>query len=307
MPPPPAGSTATTEAPGGAGGAGAALLRARVIGHRGAGLLAPENTLAALRLAAKLGLAAVEIDVRLSADAVGVLIHDARLERTTDGRGAVAATPLAAIKTLDAGRWFAPACAGEPVPTLDEAIAVLIAHGLGVNVEIKAEAGCGARAGAAVATRLAERWPHAHLPCLISSFDPAALAAAASVAPILPRALIADQLPADWRARRAALDLAAVHCRATALGAAEIAALTAAGVAWRCYTVDDPHAAARLLARGCAGIFTDRPDRLAGLLATAKPAPDQAAGGSGCDGGENGGGTSRQARCSATTSRSNPS
>jgi len=86
----------------------------RWFAHRGGGLLAPENTLAGIRLAARLGLQAVEFDVMLSGDGTPVLIHDETLERTTNGRGSVAATPDAVLFALDAGD-------GEPVPGFHEA------------------------------------------------------------------------------------------------------------------------------------------------------------------------------------------
>src|SRR5207244_10430546 len=89
----------------------------RVIAHRGGGALAPENTLAGLRLAKALGFGAVEFDVMLSADGVPVLMHDETLERTTDGRGAVAATSYAALAALAAGGRFGPKFKGEPVPS----------------------------------------------------------------------------------------------------------------------------------------------------------------------------------------------
>ncbi len=239
---------------------------ANVIGHRGAGVLAPENTLASLRAAAVLGLRAVEFDVRLSADGVAVLMHDALLDRTTDGHGPVATAPLAALQALDAGAWFAAAFAGEPVPTLDATIDLCAALGLGINVEIKAEPGTGVHAGVVIAEQLAARWPATRLACLVSSFDTAALKAAGDVAPLLPRALIVGALPTDWRPVLTALNLTVVHCRADALSGDVTAALAAAGVTWRCYTVDDAGLAMRLLATGCAGLFTDRPDHMAGRI-----------------------------------------
>ena len=76
--------------------------------HRGASAHAPENTLAALRLAVDQGAGMAEMDVQLSADGVPVLIHDETLDRTTDGQGPVAALPAAEIQRLDAGSWFGP-------------------------------------------------------------------------------------------------------------------------------------------------------------------------------------------------------
>jgi glycerophosphoryl diester phosphodiesterase len=106
--------------------------------HRGALLEAPENTLPAFERACALGADLIEFDVRQTGDGQLVVIHDASLDRTTDGRGAVSDQAAAAIRRLDAGGWFGPAFAGTPVPTLAEALACL--HGRGYAcVELKQE------------------------------------------------------------------------------------------------------------------------------------------------------------------------
>lgn len=91
-----------------------------IISHRGAAALAPENTLAAMRIAFEQGVDFVEADLHLTADGVAVLMHDDTLERTTNGAGPVAGHTLDEIRGLDAGSWFGSAYAGEPVPTLEE-------------------------------------------------------------------------------------------------------------------------------------------------------------------------------------------
>src|SRR2546430_17414515 len=89
----------------------------RVVGHRGAGTLTPENTLAGIRKAATMGFGGVEFDVMLSADKVPLLIHDETLDRTTSRRGSVAATPYARLASLDAGARFRPEYRAERVPS----------------------------------------------------------------------------------------------------------------------------------------------------------------------------------------------
>ena len=91
-----------------------------IISHRGAAALAPENTLAAMRIAFDQGVDFVEADLHLTADGIPVLMHDDTLERTTNGYGPVASRTLDEIKRLDAGAWFGPEHTGEPVPTLEE-------------------------------------------------------------------------------------------------------------------------------------------------------------------------------------------
>ena len=106
-------------------------------GHRGHSVGAPENTRAALRMNHALGGTTAEIDAVLTADGQIVVLHDLSVDRTTNGRGIVADMPLSAIRALDAGAWFGPSFAGEPVPTLAEALAFARDTGLGLEVEIK--------------------------------------------------------------------------------------------------------------------------------------------------------------------------
>ena len=84
----------------------------RAIAHRGAGKLAPENTLAAFRHGASFGYRMFEFDVKLSGDGASVLLHDATLDRTTNGAGRLDALTLGQIAQLDAGSWHSPAYAG---------------------------------------------------------------------------------------------------------------------------------------------------------------------------------------------------
>lgn len=107
-----------------------------VIGHRGASGDAPENTLAAFRLAASMGAAAVEFDVRLTRDFEPVVIHDKRVDRTTNGSGKVSSLYLEEIKRLDAGSYFHPNFQGECIPHLREVLD-LSDFDLGFNIELK--------------------------------------------------------------------------------------------------------------------------------------------------------------------------
>jgi glycerophosphoryl diester phosphodiesterase len=110
-----------------------------VIAHRGASSSAPENTRAAFDRALALGARHLELDVHTTADGHVVVIHDAAVDRTTDGTGAVASHTLARLRSLDAGSWFGPAFAGERIPTLEETLARYAgrAH---LHVEIKGHA-----------------------------------------------------------------------------------------------------------------------------------------------------------------------
>jgi glycerophosphoryl diester phosphodiesterase len=121
------------------------------IAHRGAGKLAPENTLAAFRLGAQHGYAAFECDVKLSADGVPFLLHDATLDRTSNAKGVAGDKPWAELSRVDAGSWHSRAHAGEPIPTLDHIAAFCRASGHALNIEIKPTPGTGLRTGEVVA------------------------------------------------------------------------------------------------------------------------------------------------------------
>ena len=107
-----------------------------IIAHRGDSANAPENTLAAFRLALTHGADGIELDVMLSADQKLVVIHDDTLDRTTNGHGQVGKTPLAALRELDAGSWFKPEFQGELIPLLDEVFEEFGGKFL-INVELK--------------------------------------------------------------------------------------------------------------------------------------------------------------------------
>ena len=232
----------------------------RHIAHRGAGKLAPENTLAAFRHGASFGYRMFEFDVKLSADGEPVLMHDATLDRTTTGSGRVDAMTLGELAALDAGGWHSPAYAGEPVPTLVAIARYTQANGFMVNIEIKPVPGTEYRTGAAVALDALALWRHATVPPLLSSFSEEALEAAHKVAPDLPRALLLDKLPADWLERLRRLDCVALDANHLELDAAVIGTAHAAGFKVLCYTVNDPARAEDLLSWGLDGLITDAVD-----------------------------------------------
>jgi glycerophosphoryl diester phosphodiesterase len=112
------------------------ITRPVIFGHRGAAASAPENTLAAFRLALEQGADGVELDAMLCADGEVVVIHDDTVDRTTGAQGAVGQMTLAQVKNLDAGSFFSPTFAREPIPTLDEVFAEIGSRAL-INVELK--------------------------------------------------------------------------------------------------------------------------------------------------------------------------
>jgi glycerophosphoryl diester phosphodiesterase len=242
-----------------------------VIGHRGAAASAPENTLAGMRMAHRLGARWVEFDVRLTADRQCIVLHDDTIDRTSDGTGEAAHLSFAALRRHDAGAWFASQFAGERVPAFEEVIDLLDELGLGANVEIKPAAGQEADTARAAVGVLQRRWP-AHLPApLLSSFSPLALAAARDAAPEIARGYLFDRLPADWLAAVADLGCATVHCNERYLDRVAAGAVIANDYPLLAYTVNAPVRARELFGWGVSAVFTDCPDRIiAGLSAGEK-------------------------------------
>jgi glycerophosphoryl diester phosphodiesterase len=232
----------------------------RWIAHRGAGQLAPENTLAAFRLGASHGYRMFECDAKLSADGVVFLMHDTALERTTNGQGVGGDLPWHALSQLDAGGWHSPAFAGEPLPTLAALARFCLANGHLLNIEIKPSPGTESATGEAVAILAARLWAGAAVPPLLTSFKPEALAAAQQTAPELPRGLLVDTLWEGWLKKALALNCVAVVANYALWDATTVAQVHGAGMRCLSYTVNDAAAAEHLLALGTDGIITDRVD-----------------------------------------------
>jgi len=272
------------------------LVRPVVIAHRGYSAAAPENTLAAFEAALRTGSDLLELDVRLDADGVPVVVHDGTLDRTTDTPGPVEELTSAAVRSADAGAWFAPAFAGQRVPTLREVVEVVARFPrAGLLVEFKGEWAPADVSGAVASlrnSRVAER-------SIVQSFERSTVAALRDVAPDIRRALLVlhpgppisfDALEQSFRdvaqdpftalstpagvAREQAeiavaeLGVVAVNPYVASLIASPhvIAEYHDAGVATYPYTVDEPRLWSDLLRHRVDGIITNDPGRLRGFL-----------------------------------------
>lgn len=240
----------------------------RILAHRGGGTLAPENTYAALRCGMAAGFRAIEFDVMLARDGVPVVMHDPGLGRTVKGRGSVFEHDARELAAMDAGSWFGPAFAGEPVPLLADFIGFCRQHGIWMNIEIKPAPGYEAQTGHAVARMTAALFADASADApaetpLLSSFSDVALAAARNAAPDLPRACLMSALGPGWQARAAALEVRAIHTNHLHLSRDQARAVKDAGYALFCYTVNDPGRARELVEWGVDAFCTDRIDLIA--------------------------------------------
>ncbi len=226
-----------------------------IVGHRGAAGLAPENTLPAFRLAERLGVDAVELDIRL-ADSRLAVFHDATLERTTNGSGAINEKSWDEIQTLDAG-------GGERIPELAQVFGVLNSAS-GVNIELK-----GKSAGAALAEFLKSNSPPQ--PLLVSSFSIREIEAFQRAGGSAPIALLIAKF--DERHAHRAIELGAwsAHLHDRLATPKRVAQLVDCGLRVFVYTVNNPARLRELRNIGAHGVFTDFPDRCA-----IKPLPETA-------------------------------
>lgn len=230
------------------------------VAHRGAGKLAPENTLASFELGARHGYRMFECDVKLSADGVPFLLHDATLDRTTNGQGPANALTWAQLAALDAGSWHSPAFQGEPLARLDAVARFCLDHGYFLNIEIKPSPGQETLTGQVVADAAAQLWQDQAVPPLLTSFSTEALASAQQAQPTLPRGLLLDSLWDGWWEAALQLGCRAVVCHQKLWTAALVRKVQAAGLKTLSYTVNEDDSARRLMALGTDAIITDRVD-----------------------------------------------
>jgi glycerophosphoryl diester phosphodiesterase len=232
----------------------------RWVAHRGAGKLAPENTLAAFQLGARNGYRMFECDVKLTRDGVPFLLHDDTLDRTTNGHGVAGQQTWAMLQTLDAGSWHSDRYAGEPLPSLDGIAAWCIANDFDLNIEIKPTTGAEAQTGEVVAKDAARLWQKSARKPLLTSFKPDALRASQDAAPSLPRGLLLHELRAGWLEAAVGLGCQAIVCQHRLWDTSSVTQAKSAGFKTLSYTVNDEAEVQRLLTLGTDGIITDRVD-----------------------------------------------
>jgi glycerophosphoryl diester phosphodiesterase len=235
--------------------------------------MAPENTLAAVERALDLGVDLVEIDVHATRDGHLVVLHDATVDRTTDGYGAVRDMTLAEARRLSAGRWFAPSFAGERVPTLAEVLE-LTRRRVPLLVEVKPRG----ISGLVIET---VRDLRAMEDVILQSFHPASVREVRELERRIPAALLVGRVPVGhtrWRGR--SLVKKALQVGANALALSHLAATRSlvdevhrrAMSLW-VWTVDEEIAMQKMIQIGADGVITNHPERLHRLLTGEAVAP----------------------------------
>jgi glycerophosphoryl diester phosphodiesterase len=240
------------------------------IAHRGASKVAPPNTLAAFDKAIDLGADGIELDVHLSADGVPVVIHDFRVDATTDGTGSVADLTLAQLKQLDAGLTFDPAFRSERIPALEEVLDH-VGKRLLLNIELKAR-GARDRGLERAVIALIDRYGLSQS-VLLSSFNPVALRRAKRLAPHIPAGLLtAPDLPLPLRQAWLAplVPHEARHPEHTMVNGRAIRRARRRGHRIHTWTVDGAEEMCRLITLGVDGIITNVPDILRAVIEATK-------------------------------------
>jgi len=216
-----------------------------ILAHRGASGEEPENTMRAFRRAHALGCRWIECDVRMTKDGVPVIIHDAIVNRTTNGRGAVSQIPYHDLRKLDAGK-------GEAMPSLKELILFAKKYSMRLVLEIKDPH--------ALNTTLTCLHTHNYShQVIISSLTSPVLRRAHALNPSLAAALIIARPQTHWirAAQRARVRI--IHVKSSLVTKKKIKNARDAGLGVWGWTVNTPQEAARLVRFGIQGIFTDHP------------------------------------------------
>lgn len=230
------------------------------IAHRGLSALAPENTLAAFRLAAQKGFTWIETDVDLAACGTAVLLHDTDLDRTTNLTGSLYLRTAQELAQADAGSWFAPQFSGEHVPTLAELIDLMNELELNANIELKSNEQGATRSYElieAVIAELSRLAPQRRV--LISSFNHLLLAEFKRRAPGYEVAALMsrDTIGPDWLSVLELTGASAVHPESQGLTRGQVQAFCAAGYEVNVWTVNSRDRANELFNWGANAVFTD--------------------------------------------------
>jgi len=229
-----------------------------VVAHRGASRIAPENTLAAFRLASQQGARWIEFDVSLLGDDAPVIHHDQMLDRCTNRTGPLAQLTSADLAGIDAGSWFDAQFAGEPLATLEQALDLIGEIGLSANLEMKPHGAAPEPMARAIALALAARsWARTNI--LVSSFNLGVLTALRKLMPEQPLAMIYKKPPADWPEVLSVLKASSLHLWHEHLNADILSQARIHGFHVRVFTINEPARMEPFRTTGLTGVITDHP------------------------------------------------
>lgn len=242
-----------------------------IIAHRGAPLVAPENTLASFRAAIAMKIDVLEIDLRATKDDHFVVMHDATVNRTTSGKGKVAEKTLSELRTLDAGSWFDARFVGEKIPTLEEVLALLDSSLL-LIAELKGSSDDGS-VEAQLVQKIVESGKQRHI--ILKSFEMEVIEHFKNLAPDIPRLFVyAFRIP--WMhlivgtgvSAGSVFDVDAEYLQPhyLLLSSSFVEEAHRRGYKVVAWGVDDEKTMRKAIGFGVDGIETDRPDLLKHIL-----------------------------------------
>ncbi|MFZ3215456.1 MAG: glycerophosphodiester phosphodiesterase family protein [Candidatus Acidiferrales bacterium] len=233
-----------------------------VIAHRGASGHAPENTLAAFERAVQLGAGFIETDLHLTRDARFVAIHDATLERTTNGRGNVHDFTLAELRKLDAGMWFDREFMGLRTPTLEEVLEFASKHDVIFYLEVKYDAAWGMHHSLVAALHRSESTART----IVISFDESTLSALRQADSSVMMGLLVEEPRADYAKAAIELGVRQLCPRANLVTPELVEEAHRLDLQVATWTVNEPKVMRAVAAAGVDGIMTNFPDRLQATL-----------------------------------------
>ena len=233
-----------------------------IIGHRGASAHAPENTFAAFERAVQLGAGFIETDLQLTRDARFVAIHDATLERTTNGRGAVRDHTLAELQRLDAGTWFDRQFMDQRIPTLEEVLEFASRHDMAFYLEIKSNSAWGMHHTLVGALRKADIAART----IVISFDAATLESVRRLEPAMMTGLLVQDADGDHVKRALEVGARQLCPRFDLVTPELVQSAHRADLHVATWTVNDADKMMAAIDFGVDGIMSDRPDRLRSVV-----------------------------------------
>lgn len=243
------------------------MIASKIIAHRGLSSLAPENTLAALALAAEQGVEWVEIDAIALGDGNIVMWHDNSVDRCSDGTGGMSEHNAQSIAELDCGSWFDKDFKQQRMANIEQAISLIQTLGMGLNLEIKLYENGPLTVVEPVLKALQANWQDWDK-LIISSFDRSALDYCKVHAPQIQLGMLWDKIPVNWLSELQQVNAVSCHCNYKHLNALQAGVIKAQGYDLYCYTANDPSTVSDHWLWGVDAIITDYPQR---YLSTSEP------------------------------------
>lgn len=232
------------------------------IGHRGVAALRPENTLIGFKHAHEQNLNWIEFDTRLTKDNVWIIMHDDKLDRTTNGAGYIKDLTYQEIKEHQAGLWYTPPYHGEKIPTLQETLELAWNIGLQVNIEVKGASSEGLDRYVTKFTEFLNTIPETMPRPLVSSFDTEFIIKIRKKFPEIPIGYLVDEFSENTVRNALKYNFTTINCSVKNIKEADIIAARAHNIPVLLFTVNDSAIAKHWIDAGVSAVFSDNPNIL---------------------------------------------